>query len=216
VTKATSKRVVPWVGGIILVIAIVGFTCARNYIKAHPIVFNESFFGHAHCMMQLGSALRLYASDHDGKYPSHTNGYGDALLLLPQEKLLDQGNLKILTGPGGDTKVFEDALKNHTDVDEGKCSRVYVQGLSENSDPKIAILFDKVASPGDHCNGLRRIRAPFRREVCMADGWVCVVPEREWPAFAKDQIERLVKAEISLAEAVRLYAPTLGLNSIQP
>jgi hypothetical protein len=185
----------------------VGFTCARNYIKAHPLVFNESFFEHAHCMMQVGSALRLYASDHDGKYPSHTNGYGDALLLLHQEKLL--GNLKILAGPGGDTKVSEDALKNHTDVDESKCSRVYVRGLNENSDPEIAILFDKVASPGDHCNGLRRLSAPFRREVCMTDGSVRVVPEREWPAFAKDQIERLVKAGIPKAETERLYAPTL-------
>src|SRR5688572_977181 len=52
------------------------------YVRTHPLVFNESFLSHAHCMKGTGLGLMGYAHEHGGQFPFHTNGYGDALLLL--------------------------------------------------------------------------------------------------------------------------------------
>jgi hypothetical protein len=40
---------------------------------------------HQHCIKCSGMILRTYATDHGGKYPVHTNGFGDALALLVAE-----------------------------------------------------------------------------------------------------------------------------------
>jgi hypothetical protein len=45
------------------------------------------------------------------------------------------------------------------------------------------------------------------REVCLADGSVLFLNESGWPAFAKQQVELLVKEGFARAEAERLYAP---------
>src|SRR5438093_6417202 len=144
------------------------------YVRTHPLVFNESFWQHAHCAKQVGMALRMYAQDHNGAYPAHTNGYGDALLLLWD----DAGSPNLLTGPGYSDKVLAEAYTNKTDVPESQCGRVYIQGLREDSDPDIAVLFDKLPNPGDHCNGPRRIWAPLRREVVLVDGSMRAILEK--------------------------------------
>ena len=76
-----------------------------TYVQTHPLVFNESFLEHAHCIKGGGLGLEGYAHDHGGLYPFHTNGYGDALLLV------NDGWDAALTGPGYDTKVFERARR---------------------------------------------------------------------------------------------------------
>lgn len=54
-------------------------------------------------MKQAGLSLRLYAHDNNGRFPAHTNGYGDALLLVPDSWL------PAFTGPGYSSKVLERA-----------------------------------------------------------------------------------------------------------
>src|SRR5438093_7391285 len=76
------------------------------YVKSHPLVFNESLWQHAHCMPQAASAFRVYAHEHWGRFPYHTNGYGDALLMMTPERAW----FYYLTGPGYDTSTFEEAL----------------------------------------------------------------------------------------------------------
>ncbi len=39
------------------------------YVHSHPLVFNESFFGHAHCINGGGLALVMYAHAHGGRFP---------------------------------------------------------------------------------------------------------------------------------------------------
>ena len=171
------------------------------YVRTHPLVFNESLWQHTHCAKQVGMAMRMYAQDHHGSYPAHTNGYGDALLLLWDEA----GSPSLLTGPGYSDKVFTEAYTSKTDVPESKCGRVYNQGLREDSNPDIAVLFDKLPNPGDHCNGPRRIWAPLRREVVLVDGSMQAILERNWPAFASNQVELLVKAGFPRATAETYY-----------
>jgi hypothetical protein len=174
------------------------------YVKSHPMVFNESLWGHAHCMPQASGALLTYAEDHGGQFPYSTNGYGNALLLLTPERSW----FYFINGPGYDNSPFEEAFDTGGRVDERRCGRVYVQGLSKTNDPKIAVLFDKVAAPPDHCHFPRRLWAGFVREVCFVDGDWRAIPVGRWPEFARQQIELLIAAGFSMSEAERLYQQT--------
>ncbi|MGC3959740.1 MAG: hypothetical protein QM813_17995 [Verrucomicrobiota bacterium] len=174
------------------------------YVRSRPLVFNESFFGHAHCIPQAGAGLRQYAGDHGGLFPTHTNGYGDALLLVLAGSYVPS---YALTGPCYDRFIFDRALTNHADVSESECGRVYVQGLTETNNPAIAILFDKVPTPGgDHCHLLRRLRAALSRDVLLLDGSQRGILESEWSEFAKKQIELLVNDGYDRSMAEQLYA----------
>lgn len=194
----TAKLKKPLKIGLSILIVALSFTV---YVRTHPLVFNESFWGHAHCIVGGGLALGLYASEHGGHFPYHTNGYGDALVLV------NQGWDAVLTGPGYDTKVFEQVRRTGEDAPENEFGRVYVQGLSESDNPKIAILFDKLPTPGgDHCHLLRRLFAPLRREVYTIGGDKPAILETEWPEYSKNQIELLVAAGITRTKAEAYYS----------
>jgi hypothetical protein len=142
-----------------------------------------------------------YAQEHGGLFPFHTNGYGDALLLV------NDGWDAALTGPGYDTRVFERARRTGEDAPETEFGRMYVQGLSNTNDPMIAILFDKLPTPGgDHCHFLRRLTAPVGREVWTIGSDMRFIPKNRWPVFAKEQIELLVAAGIAREQAEACYS----------
>lgn len=183
-------------GGILVLLGCTGVI----YVKTHPIIFNESFLDHPHCIKQAVMQLLGYAKDHGGKFPSHPGGYGDALLTIPD------ACFEPLTGPCYSADVFYRALRNGTPMKEEDCGRVYVQGLTDNHDSEIAILFDKLPTPGDHCHLWERFYTPYGREVLFLGGHTRFIPESEWPGFAKDQIEKLVAAGISRDTAVRYYS----------
>jgi hypothetical protein len=174
------------------------------YVHSHPLIFNESFWGHAHCIKGGGLALETYARDHHGRFAYHTNGYGDALLLMTNEV----GNWwASVTGPGYSEEPFLQALRTGSHLSEQACGRVYVQGLSESDNPDIVLLFDKVPTPGgDHCHFLRRLSAPLVREVWTLGGSPSTIPETRWPAFARKQVELLIAAGIPRKDAEKLYA----------
>ena len=195
-TRLTRRRL-SVLGTLLAVACAFGF----YYVRMHRLVFNESFFGHSHCMTSAGLDLVSYASEHGGQFPSHPNGYGDALLLV------NNGSDAALTGPGYDTQVFERVRRTGEDAPEREFGRVYVQGLSNTDDPEIAILFDKLPTPGgDHCNGFRRFSAPLGREIWTIGSGLRFVPESEWPTFAKEQIELLVAAGIAREQAEKYYS----------
>jgi len=185
----------------ILISGVVVTLFSTYYVRTRPLVFNKSLWQHAHCMPQVASSFRMYASDHGGVFPVHTNGYGDALLLMTPERAW----FYYLTGPGYDTSAFEEALDSGGDVDERRCGRVYVQGLSETNDARIAILFDKIAAPPDHCHFPQRLWRGFVREVCFVDGSWRTVPVEYWPAFAQEQVALLVQAGFAKEQAQELY-----------
>jgi hypothetical protein len=184
-------------------LAVIVIVCVV-YVRNHPLVFNESFFGHAHCITGGGLALVCYASGHFGNYPCHTNGYGDALLLMTNEV---GGWWASVTGPGYSERPFLEALASGTHLPDVACGRVYIQGLSETNDPNIALLFDKLPTPGgDHCHFFRRLWTPLSREVWTLGGATKTIRESNWPDFVRKQIELLIAAGIPRKEAERLYA----------
>jgi hypothetical protein len=171
------------------------------YVKTHPLVFNDSFLAHAHCIKGGGLSLEGYASEHDGHFPFSTNGYGDALVLV------NDGWDIAFTGPGYDAQVFERVRRTGENAPENEFGRVYVQGLSETNDPDIALLFDKLPTPGgDHCHLFWRFFAPLGREVWMIGGGYRFIREKDWPAFSRHQIELLVAAGLPKEQAEMYYS----------
>jgi hypothetical protein len=167
------------------------------------IAYFNLFGAHLHCNKGLSLSLRQYADDNNGKFPFHTNGFGDALLLLLKEDYVL--NARTLTAPGDDGTRFNEALTNQTDVDESKCSRIYIQGLSETETAKypVALVFDAYPTRGgDH--GRRPWGEPIR-DIVWSDGSAGSVHESSWPTFATNQIELLVKLGQDRTEMEKLF-----------
>jgi hypothetical protein len=140
-------------------------------------------------MKSAGLGLESYAADHGGRFPFHTNGCAAALALPVAGGYCSDSEL---TGPG-------------------HVARVYVQGLSRADDAQIAILFDKVPTPGgDHCHFFQRMRAPVGREVYTIGNGLSFILEREWSKFSKKQMDLLVAAGITRAQAEEYYSETLN------
>src|SRR5438874_1698265 len=181
----------------LLILALLA-TLATVYVRTHPLVFMES---HAHCIKCAGLGLLAYADGHGGRFPYHPKGYGNALLLL------DEDSFSTLTGPGHEATPLREAKATGRDLPDEECGRVYVQGLTEKSNSEIALLFDKLPTPGgDHCHLPARLWAPLGREVWFVGGHMGFVRESDWPEFTGKQVELLVPEGLRREEAERLFA----------
>jgi hypothetical protein len=142
----------------------------------------------------------VYSSDHTGKFPASTNGFGDALLELVK---YDPTVLHSICGPDDDGHLFQEAMTNGAILPEEKCSRVYVQGLTETNNPDICILFDR-----NSCKGGDHFRSPWGhplREVTFVNGSWHQVRDENWPEFVRKQVELLVADGFSKADALHYY-----------
>jgi hypothetical protein len=197
-TTKLKRRMTVIVCASVVIIAV----CAL-YVRTHPLVFNESFLDHAHCIVGTGLSMLTYAEDHGGRFPFDTNGYGDALLLMTNYMANFWAGF---TGPGYDGRVFAEAAQTGRHIPEQACGRVYVQGLSKTDNPQIALLFDKLATPGgDHCHLFRRMFAPLVREVWTIGDGRKVIPDSEWPAYSRHQVGLLLAAGVPKEKAERYY-----------
>ena len=168
------------------------------YVRTHPLVFMDA---HAHCIAFAGLQLEEYASEHEGRFPSHPKGYPNALLLMHEDCFHS------LTGPGYDAAPLVEAMRTGSDLPEEECGRVYIQGLTKKSNPELALLFDKLPTPGgDHCHLPARMWAPVGREVWLVGCGHIFVRESDWPKFASEQVELLVQEGFEREEAERLFA----------
>jgi hypothetical protein len=184
-----AKWVVPSAGGFITLVVCLGFAWFHHLGKMHQ-----------HCIKCTGLAFRTYAMDHAGVLPYHTNGFGDALLLLVKEGHLP--TVACLCGPGDDGHVLSNALVHGLHVPESQCSRVYIQGLSEANDPEICVLFDRRSvRGGDHFYGTGK---PLR-EACLLDGSMQTILDKQWPEFSRRQVELLIAAGFSRQKALEYY-----------
>ena len=112
---------------------------------------------------------------------------------------------RYFTAPGDDGSLYRECMKTGAHMPEERCTRAYVQGLSDTNNPMIALVFDRYPTRGgDH---FRRPWGPLLREVSMLDGSMEVVREEKWPEFRRNQIELLVAEGISRTQAEKLYAP---------
>jgi hypothetical protein len=191
--KVLRKKKVLWGLGLGLpVLALLLFVALMHYL----------FPAHEHCMKQTGLSLRTYAIDHGGRFPCHTNGFGDAIVLLLKEDLCPPA---MFTAPGNDGRLLRQSLNTGAHMPEEECTRAYVQGLSDTNNPMIALVFDRYPTRGD--DHFRRPWGPLLRDVALLDGSMVSVREEKWPEFRRQQIGLLVAKGISRAKAEQLYAP---------
>jgi hypothetical protein len=193
------------VASLIAIVAVVGLFA---FVKMNPVIFNESFFEHAHCITIADAALEMYAQEY-GHWPYHTNGFGDAVLLTIENAWMS------FTGPGFDDSELLSARASGRDVDENKLGRIYIQEcrffsewVGTNVPSGICYLFDQVATPGDHVHLLGRLWAPPIREVLELGTSLKFVRDDEWYAYATNQIELLVAAGLDRRKARHYYEMT--------
>jgi hypothetical protein len=168
-----------------------------SYVRAHPLVFMPT---HAHCIQCAGLALEIYADQHQGRFPFDPKGYPSALLML------DEGYFTNLTGPGYEAAPLIEAKRTGKRLSEEECGRVYVQGLTTKSNQEIALLFDKLPTPGgDHCHLPLRLWQPLGREVWCVGTSRSFIPESEWAEFTRKQVDLLTQEGFDRAEAERLF-----------
>ena len=193
----TRKRKALWAVACLVVVAVTGFSVWLRLQEDRWLAF--SLHGHQHCIKATAIAFSSYAGDHGGKYPTHTNGWGDALLLLVKSNYAD---ISLICGPNDDGRVFREALEKGTDVPEELCSRVYVQGLSKDKANGVLILFDRVSFPGgDHFYGLKE---PIR-EGLEGDGSTSQINDKLWLRYSREQVTKLMELGFSREQAAGYF-----------
>ncbi len=180
------------------------------FVVGIAFIWHE-FPQHEHCIKIAASTFQNYATDHQGRFPYSSSGFGDALLLLVnRDGESDPFTIKVVTSVGDDGRYFWAGLTNGGHVAESNCSRIYIQGLTATNFGGIAILLDAYPTRGgDH---FRAPWSPLIREVCFAAGDVQFIHELDWPNFSSNQIELLVKDGIPRARAEEYYR----LASVKP
>jgi hypothetical protein len=58
------------------------------YVSTHPLVFMDT---HRHCIKAALLEMERYAAEHEGRYPFHPRGYGNAALLTSHRFVLPRG-----------------------------------------------------------------------------------------------------------------------------
>lgn len=182
------------IGSVIVVAGLLVTTCRWIFPPSHE-----------HCIKQAIFIFLTYAEGHQGRFPESERGWGDALL-----KLGDSENPELwipyIVGVEDDGSRLVEAMAHRTDVDEARCTRVYVQGLSENSHSAIAILFDRESEPGgDHFRS--RFKEPVREVITVA-GSHMIIRDRDWIAFVESQrklLQELGFNEDRIAEVYGQY-----------
>ena len=171
---------------VIALLAAVGFS---YYRWKYP-------YGLSHCCIKgMWIALYSYAEDHDGRFPAGESSPEASLSLLYSEKNAADGWNYI--GAGSELRgmtVSEDTVLGI--LEEGKllgpdtCGWHYVEGLTLADDPRLALLWPKVAL--GH-NG-RRMR-DGGREVLLLAGHIEYIPGDKWEAFLEEQKQLLAERD---------------------
>jgi len=171
-------------------------------------------YGVSHsCSKALGLELRLYANDHDGWYPYGMKTPEASLSLLCTNNSSVQG---ILRGKHLPQEVVDRALANNGLLGPASCGWHYIEGLREEDDPQLAVLWDRIIGL-DH-NG--RLKSGLQHEVITVDGSMQYISKQNWPAFVQQQKRLLAETAANRttnSPPIRWSdEETLGPNTTKP
>jgi hypothetical protein len=148
----------------------------RYYYYSYP-------FGAVHrCDKQVWFALREYAEVHGGKFPSGEATPEASLSLLGRQYAY------LLPRRGVPTEVVEQMLDRGQLLDPETCGWNYVEGLRLDSNPELALFWDK--------EGLNEMgeRLPEGGHYVSFVGWPCnYIPASRWDSFLEEQRKLLAK-----------------------
>ncbi len=141
-------------------------------------------YGRSHCCLkQIGLALHLYASAHEGIFPAGESSPEASLSLLHRGYDGDANTLRGKTVP---LATVEKILDRGELLGPDTCGWHYVEGLTAADDPQIAVVWDKVGL-GHNGETLRG----GGHSVLFVDGSERILSQAEWPVFLAVQ-ERLL------------------------
>src|SRR5262249_1666629 len=134
-------------------------------------------FGESHCCSHiLMFALDDYAKDHDGHYPAGEGSPEASLSLLHDAPY--SIDAEILRGMIVPVEAVQSALDRNGRLDPSTCGWHYVEGLTQNDDRRLALVWCKVAL-GHH--GQRHFDGS--REVIFVGTNKETITGAQWPAF---------------------------------
>lgn len=142
-------------------------------------------YGASHCCdLLLAQALRDYAANHNGAFPSGGETPEASLSLLCSNA--DWVTPYLLRGRTVSEAVVREALKRDGRLGPDSCGWHYVEGLRVDDDPGLAIFWDKI---GLGHNG-ERLSHPGHTALFVG-GDRRFIPESDWKAFLSDQARLL-------------------------
>lgn len=160
-----------------LKIALVVVAAGAGFAYWH---YDQYPYGWTHvCDTQLYFALRNYAEDHAGAFPSGKATPEACLSVLYGEPY--EANAHLLSGKSIDTEVAAEALANGG-LGPASCGWHYVPGLTLNDSPELALFWDKT---GLNHNG-RRLEEGGHI-VWFINGEREHITAAEWPSFLDEQ-----------------------------
>jgi hypothetical protein len=135
-------------------------------------------------MLNMYFALLNYANDHQGRFPQSGVSAYDALQKLYPD-YCPSG--KELSGLSGNVNFVAASLKAGKPLTDKITSWVYVQGLKDNDDPNLAILWDSQA--GLFSDGKKDPSGGHA--VLFLSGKIKQVPVSDWTNFLEQQKQLL-------------------------
>lgn len=144
-------------------------------------------YGHSHCCdLQLSMALRDYALANYGVFPvGKATPQGSLSLLYPK-----YADANLLRGKVVPIEVIQDLLDRGEPLRPDSCGWHYVEGLTLNDDPGLAIFWDTV---GLGHNGQRLGKDDHI--VFFVSGGSRYIVGAEWPSFLERQKELLASRD---------------------
>ena len=133
------------------------------------------------CLKQIGLSLRMYSNVYNGPFPAGKESPEASLSLLYTEGFLT--NVEFLSGNSMMPEEAETVLKAGGLMNSEVCSWHYVEGLTENDDSDLAIMWDKVLGLGG------RYSKSGCTEVLFINGRTEYIKVSEWQDFLKKQEE---------------------------
>lgn len=166
-------------------------------------------YGFSHCCdLQLGTALREYASTHGRFLPAGEKTPEASLSLL--YGAVPWVNANLLRGKIVSEEVVQARLDQGLRLTPETCGWHYVEGLRDDDDGEIAVIWDKVGL--DHNGGLLPAGG---HTVLLLYGGHKTIPAAEWTEFLEQQQARIAasKAARKLANVTR---PPVNAKVTQP
>jgi hypothetical protein len=157
------------------------------------------FTNRAPFLLLMYSDLQNYAADHNGCFPQSEKGPYAALQKLYPRYSDGQG----LAGLSGDVHATVECLKNGEPLTSNLTSWVYIQGLKNTDNPKLAIFWE--ARGGVYANGQKDVSGGHC--VMLLNGEAGQISGADWTNFLEQQ-ERLRKITFKTHNAAKVPSAT--------
>jgi len=187
--KKRIRRAAAWTGVVFGLLILLAYGVWRQHFP----------YGNSHCCdLQLGTALREYASIYGGYLPAGEKTPEASLSIL-------YGTVPWFNGPYGANllrgKIVPEAAVQAR-LDQGQrltpetCGWHYVEGLRDDDDGQIAVCWDKVGL--DHFGGLL---PDGSHTVLYLFGNHGTITAEEWPNFLDEQQRLIAKSKAARTKA---------------